>query len=535
MRVGALARGIAQALAVFAQPAAFEGITWRGAREAARALAAGPLGPHLAVPLHAALHPTRLAVADDARRLDWRAFDREIAALADGLYCLGVRAGDRVAVVLPNGIEHVAVHHAVMRLGAVAVQVGYRLTAAEIAFILADATPSAVVHHERLAGEVLAARDRAGAPARERVVVPAELMRPGARLKRGGDARASGLMIYTSGTTGKPKGARRAYRDSSYAPLVDLLYRVGAGPADRHLVACPLYHGGAFGFFSMMATLGASCHIVEHFDAEAVLALIERERITSAFLVPTMLERLLAVERAFDTSSLRWIASGAAPLATETARRFQARFGPVLWNFYGATETGLVSLAAPEDHAARPGTIGRLLRGNRVALLDDAGREVPTGEVGELYVRNAMLIGGYHGNPDAAAAATKQGMFSVGDLARRDADGYLYLEGRKTDMIISGGMNVYPREIEDRLREHPGVADCAVVGVPDAEWGERVVAYVVARGALDVDELARHCRDALAGYKVPRRFELVGELPRNETGKVLKRELRARRSGSARC
>jgi fatty-acyl-CoA synthase len=529
------ARGIARAAAVFAQREAFAGITVRRALAAVRVVVRGPRGPQLAVPLHAALHPRWLAVADGTRRLAWRALDREIVAVAAGLHGLGVRGGDRIAIVLHNSIEHVVVHHAAMRLGAIAVQVGSRLTAAEIAYILGDAAPAVVVCHARFAAQVRAARDRAGVPAADRIVIVGdaggasydELVR-GANAAPRVDPGLGGLMTYTSGTTGEPKGARRAYRDGGYAPLIDFMRRVGMSPVDRHAVVCPLYHAGAFGFLSMMGALGAACHIAAEFDAEAFLALIERERITSAFLVPTMLERLLAVAREFDTSSLRWIASGAAPLATDTARRFQERFGPILWNFYGATETGAVTLAGPSDHATRPGTIGRPLRGNRIALLDGAGREVPLGMVGELYVHNALVIGGYHGNPDATSAAITGGMFSVGDLARRDADGYLYLEGRKSDMIITGGVNVYPREIEIRLMAHPEVADCAVLGMPDPEWGERVVAFVVPRRAVDPEALARYCRAELAGYKVPRRFELVAELPRNETGKVLKRVLRER-------
>jgi fatty-acyl-CoA synthase len=253
-----------------------------------------------------------------------------------------------------------------------------------------------------------------------------------------------------------------------------------------------------------------------------------------------MLDRILALPPAtlarHDTSSLRWVASGAAPLPTDTARRFQARFGRILWNFYGATETGIVTLAGPDDHEARPGTIGRVLRGNTVTLLADDGREVAPGEIGELYVESALLIDGYHGNSHATAASLRDGAFTVGDLARVDADGYFYLESRKSDMIISGGVNIYPREIEDALCDHPDVADCAVVGISDAEWGESAVAFVVPRAGarFDPETLIAHCRGRLAGYKCPRRFEPVVELPRNETGKVLKRLLRDRITPSPR-
>jgi fatty-acyl-CoA synthase len=207
----------------------------------------------------------------------------------------------------------------------------------------------------------------------------------------------------------------------------------------------------------------------------------------------------------------------------------------VLYNFYGATETGLVSLAKPGEHTARPGTIGRLVAGNQARLLDGDGHEVPLGQVGELYVRNSMMMDGYFGNQAATDAATRDGFISVGDLAYRDADGYYYLADRKTDMVISGGVNIYPWEIEQRLFEHPSVHDCAVVGVPDPEWGESLVAFVVLRAGqhATADELGEHVRAQLADYKRPRRVVFVETLPRTPTGKVLKRELKAQAATGA--
>jgi fatty-acyl-CoA synthase len=229
-----------------------------------------------------------------------------------------------------------------------------------------------------------------------------------------------------------------------------------------------------------------------------------------------------------DTSSLRWVMSVAAPLSTEAARRFMDRFGPILWNFYGATETGMVTLAGPGDHVTRPGTVGRALRGNEIRLLDDHGHDVPAGAIGELYARNSMLISGYHKNAEATRSSQRDGFFSVGDLGRRDADGYYYLESRKHDMVISGGVNIYPREIEDHLHTHPAILDAAVIGVPDPEWGETLRAFVVLRDGhqLSEDAVIAYCREGLADYKRPRRVTFVHELPRNPTGKVLKRELR---------
>jgi fatty-acyl-CoA synthase len=247
-----------------------------------------------------------------------------------------------------------------------------------------------------------------------------------------------------------------------------------------------------------------------------------------------MLARLAAldesVRRKYDLSSLKWIMSGAAPLPTETARRFMDAFGPILWNFYGATETGFVTLAGPSDHVAHPGTVGRLLRGNQVRLIGDDGNEVPRGEVGELYARNGMLIEGYHDNEDATNSAKRDGFFSVGDLARIDELGFVYLQSRKSDMVISGGVNIYPREIEDHLVTHPDILEAAVIGVPDDEWGEALKAYIVPRrpGAVTEEDVGVYCHEGLANFKRPRYVEFLDALPRNPTGKVLKRELRER-------
>jgi fatty-acyl-CoA synthase len=342
------------------------------------------------------------------------------------------------------------------------------------------------------------------------------------------------VIVYTSGTTGKSKGAHRNLKTTGLESVADMVLQVGIRSDDRHLVVCPMYHSMAPAFVGILLALGATVVLMNHFEPAGALDIIARERVTCSLMVPTMLVRLAAlpddVIAAHDTSSLRWVMSGAAPLPTETARRFMARFGPVLWNFYGSTETGMVTLAGPRDHTSRPGTIGRALYGNQIRLLDDAGHEVATGEVGELYARNSMLITGYHRNTEATRDSQRDGLFSVGDLARCDAERYYYLESRKHDMVISGGVNIYPREIEDHLHSHPAIVDAAVVGVPDPEWGESLHAFVVVRDgcALSEAEVIEFCRAHLADFKRPRRISFVAELPRNPTGKVLKRELRER-------
>ncbi|HVV88697.1 MAG TPA: AMP-binding protein [Kofleriaceae bacterium] len=500
------------------------------------------VGPHLAIMWHARMNPDKECVVDGDRRLTWGDFDREVNQLGHALAARG-GAGGRVACVLGNNVEYLITQQALARIGGTGVQIGYRSKPAEIAYVLGNAEPSAAVVGAAYLPAFTEAMTEAGQHPRLIVVgggEPAQGDRwddaiarcDGASPPRPGGDGGGGVIVYTSGTTGKPKGATRNWRQTGIASVADMIAQVGMNHDDRHLVACPLYHSAAPAFVAIMMSLGATCVLLPHFDPEAALELIARERITSTLMVPTMLHRMAnlpaEVRKKYDTSTLRWVMSGAAPLPTETARQFQDAFGPILWNFYGATETGTVTLAGPRDHLTRPGTVGRALRGNQIRLLDEEGHDVGLGHIGEVYVRNSMLIAGYHRNHDATSRSIRDGFFSVGDLARADADGFYYMESRKHDMVISGGVNIYPREIEDHLHTHPSILDVAVVGVPDPEWGETLRAYVVVRPgqAISAAEVADYCRSALADYKRPRQVVFLAELPRNPTGKILKRELR---------
>ena len=524
----------------------------RGLYDFARGSRGASGGPSLVIRLHAANTPHKLALVDGDVRLTYRDLDARINRLANALRELGVGPGARVGIMMRNRHEYLEAQWAIMRLGALAVQIGYRLKAAEVAYILENSEPLALLFEGELADVVHAARAQAGLPRDQRGVIATDAA-PGARryeqVLASGSAdlpappasgrRAAGgtggVMIYTSGTTGRPKGAARDFRKTFHAPVTDFLAQVKFRHDDRHLVVCPLYHSAPPAFMALTYMFGGTCVLAQgSFDPERVLTLIERERITTSFMVPTLLGRLASLpaqtRRKYDTSSLRWLLSGAAPLPTDTARRVEEAFGPILYNFYGATETGMVTLAAPGEHTARPGMIGRVLHGNDVRLLDDAGQPVPPGQPGELYVKSTMLVPGYHRNRDATQKAMREGYFSVGDVGRVDADGYYYLADRKSDMVISGGVNIYPQEIEQHLHMHPAIAECAVIGVPDADWGESLKAFVVTReGArVSADELRSFCREGLADYKCPKVFEMIDALPRNPTGKVLKRELRLR-------
>ncbi len=510
-------------------------------------------GPHLAPMFHAAAHPDKEALVEygerGVRRLTWGELDATINRLAHALVARGVKGGSRIALMLPNCIEYLIAQQALARLGATAVQIGYRSKSAEIAYILENSEPIATIVHADYAAAMTEAREQTklggpqlvvggaltGSPLTasdatewERALASSSPDMP--PRTRGGDG--GGVIVYTSGTTGKPKGANRSWRKTGFESVADMIYQVGMRADDRHLVVCPLYHSAAPAFVAIMMSLGATVVVMTHFDPEGALDLIQRERITCTLMVPTMLIRIANLPREtiakYDHSSLRWLMSAAAPLTTEAARRFMDIFGPKLWNFYGATETGLVTLAGPHDHVSRPGTIGRALRGNEIRLLDDGGTNVRSGGIGELYARNSTLMSGYHNNDEATSSAQREGFYSVGDMGRVDAEGFYYLESRKHDMVISGGVNIYPREIEDHLNTHPAILEAAVVGVPDAEWGETLRAFIVIRSGQSVSEIEviDYCKRGLADFKRPRKVTFIEELPRNPTGKILKRELR---------
>lgn len=505
---------------------------WAALKTRARANAAGFLR------IHAANDPHRTALVYRDRAWSYFELDRTVDRVAAGLTAQGVRRGDAVLIALKNVPELLFTQAAAARLGAAAVTVSWRSTAAELRYLVDHATPR------------IAICDDSSGPAFEAVVAGTRLA--DACFGVGGvsgfapfdalygdpegvdDASdEAAVVIYTSGTTGQPKGAVRRFDRAAAHPVMGFLNRTPMAYGQTHLTACPLYHSTAFGFTTLALALASRVVLLEHFEPVAFVEALERHRVEHTAVVPTMIHRTIdhfgtGPLRGRDLGALRAIFSGGAPLSGALAERALDAFGPVIYNFYGATETGLVTVATPDELRLAPGTIGRAIPGNEIRLLDEGGREVGPGEVGELYVRSANLVAGYHRDADATSASMRDGFFSVGDLARRDDAGFYFIEGRKRDMIISGGVNVYPREIEATLAEHPAVGEAAVVGVPDDEWGERVHAVVELRDGAHAteEELLAHCRERLAGPKRPRTLTIVDRLPRNPTGKVVKTALR---------
>lgn len=537
---------VSRAIRVTRQTGFASTVSLRGAAAAARLLLQGErIGPSTLHTLHAVNFPDQTALVEGGARLSYADLERRINRAAHAFLSMGVRPGDRVALMMKNCIPFVEATYGLFRIRASAVNVSYHLKPRELSYILDHSGSRALVFGAEQADVALEVRGAVKTPADNFVPTSSIAgglrtwderlgLEPDTRPDRHAQDGNSMNFVYTSGTTGAPKGAVRDMTKTGMTIINRILEGLPFRHADRHLVACPLYHSGAQAFLHLMSGLGAEIHLLEAFDAERALVMLQQDRIHNAFLVPTMAQRILnlpadVLER-HRPKDLNGLVFGAAPFPAELRKRVMTYFGDVAYDFYGSTETGWVTLANPQDIRRHPDSVGKAIAGNEIKILDDDRNELPPGMVGELFVRNAMTIEHYHGDPEATARSRHGDFFSVGDLARVDGEGYVFLAGRKVDMVISGGVNLYPVEIEDVLRQHPGVEDCAVVGVPDDDWGEALVAYVVRRAEHPVSraELIEHCARELARFKKPKDVRFIDQLPRNPTGKVLKRELRER-------
>lgn len=535
-------------LRVGATVARQSGLMWEftlpGIRAAATALSGGSQNPAQVFRLHAANSPNKLALRWRDEAITFADLDARMDRVALGLKRRGLGRGSSIVLVMKNRPEFLIVQGGATRIGAAAVSVSWRSTPSELVYLAQHCGARAICFEHDLWHVVEEAKKQLPNIEMKNMIAVggdiagcasySELLSPDKEqfVQEKGVEEDASVVIYTSGTTGKPKGAVRKFPKDALPAAMRFIAETPMRCDDIHLVTCPLYHSTAFGFLTLSLILGGTAVLMDEFKAESFVDHVQRYGITSTAVVPTMLHRVLAlgpeILAKYDTRSLRLIFSGGAPLSGPLALETMDHFGDVLFNFYGATETGLVTLGKPADLRAAPGTIGKAVPGNEIRLLDDAGRDVKDGDVGELYARNKMLVAGYHKDADATSASMRDGFFSVGDLARRDRDGRYFIEGRKRDMIISGGVNVYPAEVEAVLDAHPDIGEVAVVGVEDREWGERVRAFIAPREGKTIDEgsLKLWCRERLAGPKVPRDFVFMPSLPRNPTGKVLKRELR---------
>ncbi len=466
--------------------------------------------------------------------------------VAAGLAAMGVREGDVIAVLLRNGLPYLEIIQACKRLGCYYCPINWHFTAAEAAFLIEDSGARLLIAHADL---WLPLRDALPAS------LPVLLAGPGASQSGPADYDAwrdrqqpydgprvapRGHMAYTSGTTGRPKGVVRAPFPLEHLArhleqveaVVEAAY--GLRPGSRALLPAPIYHSAPSVFAQVALRVCETFVLTDRFDPVEVLRLIEAHRIDTVYLVPIMYVRLLrldaATRAAYDLSSLRFVASTGAPCAPEIKRAMIEWLGPVIHETYASSEAGMVTVIDSHEALARPGSAGRPIGGAQVRIYAEDGSPCAAGQVGRIHVRQpAYADFTYRNNPQARADVEKDGLIGLGDLGYLDADGYLYVCDRESDLVISGGVNIYPAEVEHQLMQYPGVADCAVFGVPDDEYGERLMALVqpAAGASPDPETLTQWLGERIARYKVPRELQLRSELPRDDNGKIAKRRLRA--------
>jgi fatty-acyl-CoA synthase/long-chain acyl-CoA synthetase len=502
--------------------------------------------------IYAESQPDKPAVVDDRGgdvvRWTYAELEAEANRLANALMSLGVAPGEKVVWCGPNSRQVVAFINAARKAGTVAVPLNYRLTAEEACYVIDNCDASIAYVDAEHAPMFAAVRGRLG---KLRQVIAYGGTPPAGMLgddfvaaaspepPAGADAAEENggvTMIYTSGTTGKPKGAVRQGRPGDPA-LVGLLALIGYTPDDIYLTSGPVYHSGPGGFMGAALALGQTIVVQRRFDPEDWLRLVDTYRISSTFCAPALIRMVCSlpaeVKARYDRSSVKVMIANAAPWSYALKQLYLADFPEdSLWEVYGSTELGVNCVLEPRDQLRKPGSCGRPAPGVEVRLYDAAGMEVTgTGpdHPGELYVRSTIVFDEYYKRKESYDAARRGEFHTVGDIAYRDDEGFYYICDRKSDMIITGGMNVYPAEIEAVLEQHPAIYDAAVFGIPSPEWGEAVHAAVVPAPGASVSEqdVMAFCREHLARYKAPRSVSFSEELPRTGSGKILKRVLRA--------
>ena len=481
----------------------------------------------------AARYPDDPMIVDELGTLSYSEVGFRTNALAHSLADAGVLEGDGVGIMCRNHRGFIEATIAVSKLGADALYLNTAFAGPQLAEVAQREKPRALIYDEEFGGLLEEAGKR-----RKRFVAwhdsdscadPTldELIRAGDAGDVVPPAREGRVTILTSGTTGSPKGASRG-NPQSLEPVVSLLSAMPLKTREVSHIAAPLFHSWGLAHFSLGLVLGTTYVLRRKFDPEACLATVARYRCDSLVVVPVMMQRMLDLPEQtrskYDVSSLKVVAASGSALPGDLATDWMNAFGDTLYNLYGSTEVAWASIATPDDMRAAPGTAGRPPRGTLVKLLDENGEEVPEGQAGRIFVTNEMLFEGYTGGGSKEVIGA---FMSTGDVGRFGADGRLFVEGRDDEMIVSGGENVFPKEVEDTLARHDAVSEAAAIGVDDADFGQRLRAFVVLEQGRDAseDELKSHVKQNLARYKVPREIWFIEELPRNATGKVLKREL----------
>jgi long-chain acyl-CoA synthetase len=492
--------------------------------------------------------PTHVAIVEpDGREITAGDLLADCNGVVRGLRELGMRKGDALATVLPNSAAMLELYLAATQAGFYLVPINHHLVAPEIAYILQDCGAKALIGDARFGDVCRAAADAAALPASARFAVgtvpgfrPYEDLTAGRTAAAPAERVAGQVMNYTSGTTGRPKGVRRKLIDMSPDDVASLfslfLAMFGITPHDDgvHLVGSPLYHTAVLVFAGSSLHFGHTVVLMDKWTPESSLAVIEKYKVTTSHMVPTQFHRLLAlpeeVRARYDVSSTRHMVHAAAPCPVDVKRRMLAWWGPVIYEYYAASEGG-GTLVTPEQWLKYPGTVGSAWPTSEIRILDDDGKDCPTGQPGTVYMKLGTQDFEYHGDKTKTDANRREGFFTVGDIGYLNDDGFLFLCDRKIDMIISGGANIYPSEVEAELLAHPKVGDAAVFGIPDEDWGEQVKAVIepapgVTPGPALADEIMAFCRERVAKFKCPKSIDFITEMPRDPNGKLYKRKLR---------
>jgi acyl-CoA synthetase (AMP-forming)/AMP-acid ligase II len=485
--------------------------------------------------------PDREAFVFNENRLTFAQFNRRVNRLANALIDLGIDKDDKVSVLFMNCIEILECYMALSKIGAVVVPINFRLVAPEISYQLEQSDTTAVIYGEMFHEVINALRDRH--PKIRRYICLSEMKIEGTihyetLLEEGSpgeplvyvDDDDPAFIMYTSGTTGKPKGAVLTHKNL-IAEITNIVLENGMQKGDRSIFSAPLYHIAALIHTLSIFFLGGFSVIMDKFETRELLRLIEKERPQVAQLIPSMWIFLLEEPSLseYDTSSLRNVGTGGAILPVEVNKKAKKLFPKVaIFNIFGQTETSAgTTIQIPEHALTKEGSVGRRLSCIEARIVDDDDKDLPVGRVGEIVYRGPTVMKGYYKNPEATARAMRGGWFHSGDLVREDEDGFIYVVDRKDDMIISGGENIYPAEVEGVLFTHPGILEAAVIGVPDPQWGKNIKALVVPKKGetLTEKEIIDYCKQHLASYKKPKSVEFLKTLPRNASGKVLKTTL----------
>ncbi len=494
-------------------------------------------GPSLGIisQMHAIVLGDKPAIFDKDGTETWKELDMRANRVARALRQQGVRGNDRVALLLRNGREMIEITLGTQKLGVVACPLNTWAKPKELKSTLASADPSMLIYDTKHAEQVEAtshhgidlvfvgdAKDALeGSISYEELLEDQSSMPPPPFTRDRGSPK---VVIHTSGTTGTPKGAQRNSSSSGLGHLAHLLERVPYRRDDIMFCPAPLFHSFGLASFTFAAALGQTMVLPEKFDPEDSLKWIEEYGATAAAFVPVMIKRIVTldddVKKKYDLSSLRVVMASGSAMSPELRNAAMDLFGDVLYDLYGSTEIGWVSIATPKDMREKPKTVGRPVGGIDLAIFDEPGNKLGPNETGELFVKSDIVFEGY---TSGDTKEERDGYMSIGDLGYLDTDGHLFIEGRSDDMVVVGGENVYPIEIEELIESLDGVDEAAVLGVEDDEYGEVLAAFVV--GSASEDQIKSSCEKELASYKVPKRIEKLDELPRTSTGKVLKREL----------